>query len=281
MLSLRNQYAGRDKWEAELKRQDNLLHTRVWKGQSNFSLEKFISQHRNAFVSMGQCAEHVVFQLPNEYTRVGYLLDAIETTDAGLQAAIAQVKTDDGPDGKRNHFEAMASYLLPYDPVAKRRPDGRKRDHDTNVSATTADVSSTTGFGSKPGVGKTGVHLRYHTHAEYKKLTSEQKVELREWRETKKKKDGKTGKTPKDDGKDPTAKQSKQIATAVAKELVKQLKPKDADKEDDVDAMIMSLQSATPEEKPPKKLRVSESTTVNTSALKSILQRVKNTSPNT
>ena len=40
-FSLRNQYAGRDKWEAELKRQDNLLHTRVWKGQSNFSLEKF------------------------------------------------------------------------------------------------------------------------------------------------------------------------------------------------------------------------------------------------
>jgi hypothetical protein len=33
--SLVNQYAGEDKWQAELKRQDELLHNRVWKGQSN------------------------------------------------------------------------------------------------------------------------------------------------------------------------------------------------------------------------------------------------------
>ena len=34
---------------------------------------------------------------------------------------MASVRTDDGPDGKRNDFEAAASHLLPYDPVAKRR----------------------------------------------------------------------------------------------------------------------------------------------------------------
>ena len=45
--SLTSQYAGQDKWEAEIKHQEQLLHTRVWKGQSNFSLENFISQHRN------------------------------------------------------------------------------------------------------------------------------------------------------------------------------------------------------------------------------------------
>ena len=98
--SLRTQYAGRDKWEAELKRQDDLLHTRTWKGQTNFSLEKFVAQHRNAFVSMQQCSQHVAYQLPNEHTRVGFLLDAIQTSDAGLQAAMAQIKTDDGPNGK-------------------------------------------------------------------------------------------------------------------------------------------------------------------------------------
>ena len=64
--ALTSQYAGKDKWEAEIKRQEQLLHTRIWKGQSNFSLENFISQHRNAYVSMQASAEHVQYQLPNQ-----------------------------------------------------------------------------------------------------------------------------------------------------------------------------------------------------------------------
>ena len=38
-------------------------------GQSNFSLENFISQHRNAYVSMQASAEHVQYQLPNKHSR--------------------------------------------------------------------------------------------------------------------------------------------------------------------------------------------------------------------
>ena len=38
-VALTNQYAGRDKWEAEIKPKDDLLNTRVWKGQSTFPLE--------------------------------------------------------------------------------------------------------------------------------------------------------------------------------------------------------------------------------------------------
>jgi hypothetical protein len=83
-FSIRNQYAGRDKWEAELKKQDELIYNRVWKGQSNYSLEKCIAHHRNAFFSMEQCAQHVSFQLPNDHTRVGFLLDGIQSSDAGL-----------------------------------------------------------------------------------------------------------------------------------------------------------------------------------------------------
>ena len=40
--ALTSQYAGKDKWEAELKHQEQLLHTRIWKGQSYFSQENFI-----------------------------------------------------------------------------------------------------------------------------------------------------------------------------------------------------------------------------------------------
>ena len=40
-------------------------------------------------------------------------------------------------------------------------------------------VSSTT---TKESIGKTGVHLRYHTSVEYHELRVEQKKELHEWR---------------------------------------------------------------------------------------------------
>ena len=45
-----------------------MLHTIVWKGQSNVSLEKLIQKHRNTFVSMQSCAEYVQYQLPIEHT---------------------------------------------------------------------------------------------------------------------------------------------------------------------------------------------------------------------
>ena len=57
-----------------------------------------------------------LFQLPNPHTRVGYLLEGIQCSDAGLQAAMASVETDNGDTGKRNDFEATASYLVKYDP---------------------------------------------------------------------------------------------------------------------------------------------------------------------
>ena len=124
--ALTSPYAGKDKWEAEIKKQEQLLHTRIWKGQSNFLLEHFISQHRNAYVSMSACAEHVQYQLPNKHSRVGFLIDVIQCADAGLQAAMGSVKMDNGPNGLRNNFEKALSHLLPYDPVAKKRATGIK-----------------------------------------------------------------------------------------------------------------------------------------------------------
>ena len=95
--ALTSQYAGKDKWETEIVHQEQLLHTRIWKGQSNFSLENFISQDRNAFVSMQASAEHVQYQLPNEHSRVRFLLEAIQCSDPGLLKAMASIKTDNGP----------------------------------------------------------------------------------------------------------------------------------------------------------------------------------------
>ena len=135
-----------------------------------------------------KCAEHVEYQLPNENTRVGYLLEGIQCSDAGLQAAMASVRTDDGPTGMRNTFETAAVHLLPYDPVAKKRRNASKRDagqsSSVEINTDDANASSTTGNKKKQIIGSTGVHLCYHTKEEYSALTKEQKQELREWRMT-------------------------------------------------------------------------------------------------
>ncbi len=280
-LALVNQYAGVDKWEAEIKKQEAVLHTRKWKGQSNFTLEAFISQHRNAFVSMQACAEHVQFQLPNGHSRVGYLLEAIECSDAGLQAAMASVRTDTGANGKRSDFEATATHLLPYDPVAKKRAAGQKRGNaDISAAETEAAIGATAatpGSKTKPSIGKTGVHLRWHTKKDYAKLSRAQKLELKEWREA----------NP-EDVKPPAADKSnakgqymsdKQISSLVNKKVKFALEKQEEEKqkESKEEAYIMSLLQKTLDAQASVSANTSKSPAPSTSVdLKSILKRVKN-----
>ena len=158
------------------------MHKKVWNGQMLYPLERFIGQHRGAFMAMKEAAEHVPFQLPNEFTRVGFLLAGITSSNAGLQAAMANIKSNadlTSETSKRHHFELAATYLQPFCPVLKKFPSGTKRD-----AIEISDVSGS-GFGTKPSAGKTGVSLQYHTFDEYQTLTQPQKDELRDWQEAK------------------------------------------------------------------------------------------------
>ena len=85
---LTDKCAGMYNIQDNIKRQDTLLHTCKWKVQYIFTLERFFQQHQNTYVSMQVCTEHVRYQLPNKHTRVGYVLDANETSDAPLFASI-------------------------------------------------------------------------------------------------------------------------------------------------------------------------------------------------
>ena len=106
---------------------------------------------------MQQCAIHVKFQLPDEYSCVGYLLDTIETTDASLQAVMALVRNDEDPtNGKRSNFEATSTCLLPHDPVAKKRQNNPSR------CGAGAKISAIDSSKIKYGVGTTGVNFLYH-----------------------------------------------------------------------------------------------------------------------
>lgn len=233
-LALISQHAGVDKWEKELQDQEKFLYSRKWKGNSNFSLDKFIENHRAAFILMQQCAEHVDHQLPNDHTRVRYLLEAIDCSDPALHARKAQIETDTGPDGKRNNFEAAAAFLLPADPVARKR-----KSNGQGSGTYVADVSSATGL--KPNTGSTGVELRYYKKNEYKQLNDQQRDELREWRKkmnksgNKRKSDeanlpGKPGSDPKS----PTKKHFRREIKSVMSEFMKELELKKEKEESEV-----------------------------------------------
>ena len=182
--ALLTQFAGTDKWDAEIKKQESLLHTHVWKGQSNYGLENHYAAHHQTYVQLQATSEHIEYQLPNEHSRVGYLINSIQHNNPGLQAGLANVRLDKGPGSMRGDFETMVAHILTYCPVSKKCKAGSKRGH-THISVTFAegDTSEISSFGSKSGVGKTGVHLRFHKHKEYQTLNPEQKSELKEWRE--------------------------------------------------------------------------------------------------
>lgn len=92
-LSLLSSHVGADKWEHIVKTCSKWFMTAKWNGKK-FSLESFCSSHRSKYTQLVEAAQHVSHQVPNGHTRVGYLIDNIEHSDADLQAAIAQVRTN-------------------------------------------------------------------------------------------------------------------------------------------------------------------------------------------
>ena len=268
--ALTSQYAGKEKWEAEIKRQEQLLRTRIWKGQSNFSLENFISQHRNAYVSIQASAEHVQYQLPNEHSRVGFLFEEIQCSDPGLQAVMGSIKTDNGPEGMRNNFEVTAAHLLPYDPVAKKRSSGQKRGS-AQISPVMDPSPTTT---KKPSIGKTGVHLHYYKTGEYRNLTNEQKEKLKEWRANNPNtfKAG-SKKAKKEAPKKSKSSMKKQVASLVEAALNKSVKFDDQvnDEEKYIMSMVQAAVTKTLNQKNDQQLKEKPQVT-----LKSILKHAKN-----
>ena len=174
--SLLHQYCGEDKWDTKLRSVNLTLQTLKWRGHSNYLLERFFQKHQNGYTTMRAAVGHVNFQLPNEHTWVGYLINAIECNDAKLQAAIANIKNNKA--GKRVDFEAAVMFLLPTCLVTQKLQKTYKRGV-SEISLTTTKGSS---FGSKSGIGERGVQFRYYKPNEYKKLTLEQIDKLKRWR---------------------------------------------------------------------------------------------------
>ena len=114
---------------------------------------------------MEQCADHVDFQLSNETTRINYLLDAIECSDAPLQAKMTHYKND---QAHIISFDSTAAPIISYDPLAKKLKAGIKTP--TQIYVTEATSLNET----KAGFEQTDVELRWHTKKQYKDLSKAQ-----------------------------------------------------------------------------------------------------------
>jgi hypothetical protein len=228
----------------------------------------------------------IEYQLPNKHSRVGYLLDSVQNNDPGLQAGLANVRLDKQHGGMRSDFEATVAHILPYCPVAKKRTTGVKRGAAdisvTFVEAATAEIAS---FGAKSGVGKTRVHLRFHKHAAYQQLSSEQKAELKEWRE----KEPSAGRGGKWKGAPKTKPQSSKniksmVDAAVAKKIEAHTKAEEDAKTQEAAAarfIVLCLERLTGKKAMPPPSYTALGTTGaahanKTTFLKSILGRAKN-----
>ena len=168
-LAMISSHAGQDKWEKLQKEKMDFLSNVKWNGRS-YSLDKFCTLHRSAYVALEEAAIHVNFQLPTEHTRVGHLIDNITHNDPDLRAAIASIRIN--TDNMRSDFEGAVTALLPVDPYIKSR-----------AKKGGAEISDVTLKGISQS--KTGVDLRWHTKEEYSKLNSEQRQELYKWQQTK------------------------------------------------------------------------------------------------
>ena len=170
--SIVSSHAGDDKWEQIQKNQMKFMLNNKWNGRQ-YGLDKFTNLHRTAYVALEEATLHVNFQLPNEHTRVGYIIDNIANNDPALQADISSIRAN--TNNMRDNFERAVAFLLPTCPYAKHL-------RNCNSNGNNAIISDTTLWGQ--GSSKTGVDLWWHTVSEYKKLTKEQRKELYEWQQS-------------------------------------------------------------------------------------------------
>ena len=69
-----------------------------------------MSNHRQAFDDLRECASHITTNVPNEPQRVEYLIDSFTSKDNTLQAAIGLIRAN--TNNMRNDFEAAASSMI-------------------------------------------------------------------------------------------------------------------------------------------------------------------------
>ena len=178
-MAARTEWAGDDSWNAIIAKNREVYETAKFTGTGNtYSLRKHVSRFRVAFSQLQLANEQpgVSVTIPNDQTKVRYLLKSIECEDVGLKSKMEIVRLK---DDMKNSFDKTAHYLQEADPVFRRVVE--QVGSNSGKSAKTATASQ---LNLKQGVGQTGVEFRWYPREDYQALSKEQKDELGTWMKT-------------------------------------------------------------------------------------------------
>ena len=103
------QFYGKLVWYIIIKDAQDYLINKQWSGTTHKTLKFHIDCHQSAFVSLSEESDHVSHQLPNNRTRVGYLIDSITRTYVNVVAVLASIRMDD--TGKCEGFDEASIFL--------------------------------------------------------------------------------------------------------------------------------------------------------------------------
>ncbi len=182
LLALQSQHAGKVIYDQLMKDTENILKNRTWLGTTLVTLSQHMGLHCKAYITLTECAEHIPFEIPNDWARVTYLLDSFKTIDLSVLAAMSAVRQDDAD--KRINFKNAFTFLAPSCPVLAKATKKGRVSFEANVSGAAGGKPHQGGLGGdpeKPGKGTTGVTLCYHKFKEFKNLSKEQQDELTKW----------------------------------------------------------------------------------------------------
>jgi len=154
-LAILTQHAGKSVWDRVVRDAMSVLQTRTWSGTASVTLLQHTSMQRKAFIQLSEAGEHVPTELPNNQTRVSYLLDLLKTDNPKMLTGTAVIEQDEL--GKCVHFESTVTFLLQFDPVVAK--NAKAKGLGVNVSGAAAD---------KPVIGTTSVTLLQHTSTQRK-----------------------------------------------------------------------------------------------------------------
>ena len=179
-FAARTKWAERDSWNAIISKNreiyENLKFTSI--GQV-YSLWKHVAKFRVAFSQLQLANEQpgIAVTIPNDQSKVQYLLQSIECDDIGLKLRMEIVQLS---EAMKNNFDQMAQYLQEADPVflcsIKQGEGGSNTSKSKNVTVLQLNL--------KQGVGKTGVKFWWYPRDDYQALSKEQRDELGNWMKT-------------------------------------------------------------------------------------------------
>ena len=169
MDSVVSQFSGKAVWELRIKKSLDYFMNRKWTGTTNQTLKAHIDRHITSFVAMTEASDHVSYQIPNDRTRVGYLIASITSAETNVVSAPSSICMDDM--GRRENFETASVFLAKICLMVSTKGGAKPA---AKIGAALAQQNSV--------VGTTGVELRYHTQAQRGEVSEYKRTKNPNWK---------------------------------------------------------------------------------------------------